>query len=91
MRTTPKPIGSVSFLRGDGNKIVRTSLSCVLRISYRRLKNFETVTLESYSYRNAIIGSTEDARRAGIKAASAEVASKSTVAAANIRGVWALP
>jgi hypothetical protein len=33
--------------------------------SERPHQNFETVTLESYSYRKAIIGSTEDARRAG--------------------------
>jgi hypothetical protein len=45
----------------------------------------------SYSYLNAAIGSTEDARRAGIKAAKAAVTIRTKVTAVKINGLWTLP
>src|SRR3954468_6807423 len=44
-----------------------------------------------YSYRSASIGSTENARLAGISAASAAVVKRSRATAATINGVWVLP
>jgi hypothetical protein len=44
-----------------------------------------------YSYLNAAIGSTEDALRAGIKAAKAAVTIRTKVTAVKISGFWTLP
>jgi len=47
--------------------------------------------VRSYSYLNAAIGSTEDARRAGIHAAKAAVMIRTDVMAVKIIGFWTLP
>src|SRR5579862_429147 len=44
-----------------------------------------------YSYRKASMGSTDDARRAGMRVASAQVIASRSVTAAKNSGFWALP
>src|SRR5215831_5306087 len=51
----------------------------------------EDAVVGSYSYLSAAIGSTEDARRAGIKAAKAAVITNTKVTAVKISGFWTLP
>jgi hypothetical protein len=62
------------------------------RAGIRRIVRFSTLPIAhqfekgSYSYRNATMGSTEDARRAGINAAKAAVTINTRVTAAKISG-----